>query len=759
MPRPSHRLYVGTIGGCVLMWIGGAANYLVEWKPWRLEEAVVLGCVGLGGAWFLTYAMRHRRVPRRVWGFINVLALGLVVAAYVGTAHFHRPASPFEAFAEESMNAVDEAGGLLPYFANKPRLPGAIPLLGYVDPWSFPASDSVMAADLMQGQVSLSGYPTKDIGSRLSWSDHLHPDHRWVRRLHEVSFIRSLLTQYTHTQEEAYLQRAEDLVLSWARKNTSFIVFEEVKLPWNTVFSYPSAHTWGDRITAARLLNFMAFWDVWIHSSLATEDEAEQVLGLLFLHAHKLATPAFYNDEHNHGMDQDLALLVFSAVFPEHGQHRAWQQVGHTRLRAQLAFLISPTYVQREHSPSYHFSTFAHLAEYGTFIQAMAQTTAHADAHADADLEDMLKQMVPHLTLFVRPDGHLAPFGDSGIPDASTQARQRLFPLSANTSVLTPFLADNPSLAYVLSNGQQGTPPPRFTALVEDGYGAIRDYSTPFSTSLYVAITTASDPEADHWQDHALSFVASSCGQDVIVDPGRQKFSSSDPYSEHVQSRAAHNVVLVPDEDGDGVRGSIRGRAAIVSVVDTANVVGASASVDLEGGVRHKRAVLYLGEGTVLLMDRVDGEESGVPASFEMTQRFHLHPDLDIDIEEEGTRLEVAREGKRALVLMPVGEEGVFSITRVPPAVDWAVDYTQGLPGLPTVVDVKQQGSERSAVTLLQLPVCEAGQMEAPTLPQVTYTTADSSLTVQVHYEQVAWEILMQEGGVLSLRQTAGQGS
>lgn len=96
-------------------------------------------------------------------------------------------------------------------------------------------------------------------------------------------------------------------------------------------------------------------------SPLADPDEVLVVLYAVQRHAEMLASPDFYTEAHNHGVDQDRALMEIAVAFPEFSDSGAWVSLAANRLRGQIESTVSPEGVHLEHSPAYHLCQMKRL--------------------------------------------------------------------------------------------------------------------------------------------------------------------------------------------------------------------------------------------------------------------------------------------------------------------------------------------------------------------------------------------------------------
>ncbi|WP_342775758.1 hypothetical protein [Nonomuraea deserti] len=145
----------------------------------------------------------------------------------------------------------------------------------------------IKVEEVMRGLVRFAGQPAVDLGTDVDWTANPHGNRSWALNLHTLRWLGRLVAEYERTGEPSHLDRARALAARW-------------------------------------------LWD-----SLAA-------------HGELLADPALYREGHNHGLDQDIALLVVGCRL---GRAR-WRDLAVRRMTASAELAIDAQGVLHEQAPA-----------------------------------------------------------------------------------------------------------------------------------------------------------------------------------------------------------------------------------------------------------------------------------------------------------------------------------------------------------------------------------------------------------------------
>ncbi|MEV4746618.1 heparinase II/III family protein [Streptosporangium sp. NPDC049248] len=241
----------------------------------------------------------------------------------------------------------------------------------------FPA---IKVSEVMAGLVRLVGLPPVDLGTDIDWRTDPHRNRSWTLNLHALRWVGGLIAEYERSGEAEYLDRATRIAEDWARANPRGATGIS---PW----------AWAEHPVALRAPVLVCLSahvrDDWLSESLVE-------------HAEILSDPALYRRGHNHGLDQDIALLTVGCRL---GQER-WKDLAVRRMTDSAELAIDAQGVLHEQAPRYGIYVHRRL---GVAIEAIRASGAEVPAGLVAR-RDSLETYVSHAT---QPDGRLVPIGDS----------------------------------------------------------------------------------------------------------------------------------------------------------------------------------------------------------------------------------------------------------------------------------------------------------------------------------------------------------
>lgn len=611
MHRPGRWTFVVfttfLVAGAVVL----LGRLVLFYFPWRALEVRLLSAIALVSAASVSWLTARRPKLRLTW--ISLLGLGwlLVGAAYAFSyrTNYRENIRPLLDYVDSSATPgtsgpaeLTSLEALASHFASRPAVPlEELPRL-YLG-WSEPSELEAEALELMASRYTFMSDPPATLPEDLDWDEDPYGSHPWRWRLHNMAYVVTLTRAYATTNHLPYLQRAEALVLDWIDDNSGYVL------------DPPTEYVWNDHSTALRLANWLFFWEVWTKSPRFTPDKMERILGSMLGHAERLSDPDFYWENHNHGIDQDRALLGFALVFPELLTAEKWRNLALRRLTVQLEQTISPNGVHLEHSPGYHSDIMVRL-------QSLERQLRTFDIEYELDLDALQSRMARFLGITVQPNGRLAPVGDTR-------------PMELESSSAWDHEAAFPWLEYYLTEGGSGVLHDTVAVYPDEGYAVIRDFddgAVPFRESLYLFFTAAAnDVTGRRGHKHAddLSFILSYRGYEFVIDAGLYGYER-DRHRDYVVSSRAHNVVLI---DGQNFSGWDSGIEAFEA---SSNYTMIRASHRNHPGFEHTRWIVHLPPTKFLLVDDLRPDLSDPPARRDHTFEQLFHFGAAIAVEADG---------------------------------------------------------------------------------------------------------------------------
>ena len=355
---------------------------------------------------------------------------------------------------------------------------------------------------------------------------------------------------------------------------------------WSSAKSSPGSYTWHDMATGIRSEK--------IHQ-LAQEIKASEIKKpvwfdeMIQAHVRVLRKKGFIRLNHNHGL------------YAVHGLRCLAEHLGPGMKKNVLSYAYScfekiiknqfdENYVHKEHSPHYHHLVLRSLKDYRKM--GLYDSLNVLDEYIEG-----AEKVAPNLYL---PDGREIPFGDT----------------------------DNNELIV-----SENTPLCEIESLwCASGYAVYKKEQS------YLCMTNSFNSQVHkHWDN--LSFIYGEKGRDILVDPGKYKYSS-DSIRQSVLSSCCHNTVTLEKHGWSGrclQKNSlfIEAERCLSGVVFNAGMV-----LDLKKtSIRISRRLCYSHDGLEVIDKAVfDG------ASEKLVSTFVFHKDIEI-IEKNETGFIISSGG------------------------------------------------------------------------------------------------------------------
>ncbi|WP_246090036.1 heparinase II/III family protein [Nonomuraea deserti] len=235
------------------------------------------------------------------------------------------------------------------------------------------------ATDVMKGEISLVGLPAYKLGKKINWSASPYKNRSWEYVFQSLRWMGTLVVEYENTGEQRYLDRATEITKDWVTKNKRGA-------------RGTKPYVWKDHPVSLRtqpLLCLSRHVDAgWLKDSLAD-------------HAKLLSDPRLYKKGHNHGIDQDIALLGIGCRYGR----TDWANLASRRLTGTVKLDVDSQGALMEQAPRYAVYVYGRLQVATAGMKACkrkvpGEITKRAEA---------LKDFIAHSTM---PNGYMVPIGD-----------------------------------------------------------------------------------------------------------------------------------------------------------------------------------------------------------------------------------------------------------------------------------------------------------------------------------------------------------
>lgn len=233
--------------------------------------------------------------------------------------------------------------------------------------------------DVMNGEISLVGLPAYKLGKDINWAASPYKNRSWEFVFQSLRWMGSLVVEYENTGEQRYLDRATEIAKDWVASNRY------------GARGTPS-YVWKDHPVSLRTQPLLCLSKhvnaSWLKDSLAT-------------HAKLLSNARLYKKGHNHGIDQDIALMGIGCRYGR----KDWVSLATGRLTGTVKLDVDAQGALMEQAPRYAVYVYDRLQVAMTNMKECGRKVPGEIARRAAALKDF----VAHSTM---PNGYMVPIGD-----------------------------------------------------------------------------------------------------------------------------------------------------------------------------------------------------------------------------------------------------------------------------------------------------------------------------------------------------------
>jgi hypothetical protein len=404
------------------------------------------------------------------------------------------------------------------------------------------------------------------VDGRIRWDVGQDKNNTWQMFFHSLQWLEKLIEAHEADITNENLKTAAWYASSWVETHP---LLPRNEGPWHD-------HATSMRASTLACLRSQGLDDKWLVEALRT-------------HGDVLRDEQRYAGPYNHGINQDLSLIMVGSVLGED----EWIDFAAGRLERVARTSISENGVLDEQAP-----------EYSNYLWALwsraLEYLGRTGRPEPAEIRERLARMPEFMAHATLPDGRYVPFGDSH--------RNRPLQISGTPA------------EFAATRGKAGRRPDSLVRVYPEGYAFARSgwgEHRPFVKESYYALRFGPARYRHGHYDH-MSFVYAADGRIVVTDSGHRNYQR-DGYRDHLVSAAAHNVVEVV-----GLQVDAGHQTTLVS----AERRGAVHSFELSGapyrGIRLFRQLTFMLDWNVIVVHDVAlGDE---PHRYR--QLIHLDPAL-----------------------------------------------------------------------------------------------------------------------------------
>lgn len=210
--------------------------------------------------------------------------------------------------------------------------------------------------------------------------------------IHGLMIVKALTYHYSVTKRSKYIEVAQSYLLDYIKHEKA------------TKFDH--GFLYNDHSVASRLYVVSYFWRYYRNSEHFNKEIAQVVIEYAGSLSNRLLKKSFYTYRTNHGLMQNVALVLVSTVFEPLKESKKWRETGLNRLDEQFQYLVSQEGFFLEHSFEYH-DFFISLSD---AILAYSNVGKFSLNKQILDAVQKGKDLAKEVR---RPDGTLPPIGDT----------------------------------------------------------------------------------------------------------------------------------------------------------------------------------------------------------------------------------------------------------------------------------------------------------------------------------------------------------
>lgn len=493
-----------------------------------------------------------------------------------------------------------------------------------------PLADSILQ-DLFRFYDLSDRVPRKENG-QLDWShDGPDGDIEWAWGLNRHGHLSILLEAYLETGNADYARTIDAHVQDWVASS----------LPYPAVKS--STPMWRGLEVALRAKVWVRLFYALISSDLFSPAAKLMMLTSIPDHTHYMRN--FHAPAGNWLTMEMSGLAMVATAWPEFRQSSEFVAYAKERMLEGLLDQVYPDGVQKELTSHYHYVALYNFRHF-------AEICKYANEPLPEEYHDTLEKLEHYLAYTMAPTGF-------GILNNDSDHRYN------RDHILEAADAYNRTdWRFIASNGRRGTRP-------EDGPSVLFPWAgqlimrSGYEADAHWAFFDIGPWGTGHQHSDKLHLSVTAFGRDLLVDGGRFAYRGTlaRKFRRYATGSDSHNLILI---DGEGQSPGPRVADHPIAQQDyrlTERFDYARGAFDqfgnLEGSVRHTRAVFYVRGQFWVVADRIETDRPRTVQAL-----WHWHPDSKVEARENGVVSTDHQKGN--LTIIPVGTD------------DWEVEMVKG---------------------------------------------------------------------------------
>lgn len=360
-------------------------------------------------------------------------------------------------------------------------------------------------------KLKIAGYEEIDLNNNLDW-ENIEAGRSYLRRLNGHIFLGDLIKTYKETNKISYIKKGIEIINNWMNK---YELEYELK--------NKNKYAFHDETTALRLNNWIGF--LLVAYEIFSNEELNRFQINIQKTAKLLSDDDFHNKNTNHGMYQDLSLLLYSIVFNKSLNSEIYKEISIKRLKEYFDFVYTKDGVHKEHTPMYHYEVTKCIFLYSNILKDIEPEFSNY-------LNDLYIKTLQFSYQILKPDGTFPEIGDNAPSKVISKYKE---------------LYNDEKYLYSITCGKQGIKPNEDSIVFKEaGYAIFRDDWSKKENSLYILFSAAYNSRYHKHCDELSVLIYK--GENLFVESGCNGFEYSDIFTQYGYSSYAHNSLVVDNK-------------------------------------------------------------------------------------------------------------------------------------------------------------------------------------------------------------------
>lgn len=508
---------------------------------------------------------------------------------------------------------------------------------------------------LEAGKLPLSKDTQDTIGLTPDWKKSETRSKYFMFNLHSLRFLECSI-QAAEAGDPAALEQAKKVIIDWNTKNQ--LKGSPADWTWKD-----NSEGWEEHSVSWRSIVISYFYRVLEKSPQKDAEFMKRLESMAKTQGELLSRNYIYMVDHNHGLNNAMALLALGTAFRKLPNAGQWVDLSLVRAEQQMQDNVSADGIQLEQSGVYHFYTLRTFMEIDRVAEALGRPLSE-------DYHQKLDKMLGTAALMAGPNGKVEglPYSE---PDQNLMGSYLKDVASLNLGTSTPG-------RDFFEKTQKGESARRLVVYKQGGYSFFQARPNQEIEALFHTRIL----DAPHAHQDALSVTAVLGDQRLLIIPS-ENLPKTDPY---FLQPAAHNTVQVKglqqrtfNQRPRGVLVSLLNAGTLQGVMKRLNLsdwllsqrrslgieeyslnqramktggkvlaVGTSPDLDFVTAqtktypkVTYTRTVARIGPRYLLVWDRLEGDKV-----HDYTQTFHFTPQAEVSLNQSSG---VAKEAGKTI--------------------------------------------------------------------------------------------------------------